>query len=77
MIINSYKERFGQITDKFENEKDNCKIEINGEMIPFCNYYKFKEKGKHIIKYYFDKNLTKTSYMFSGCKLLNYIDLSN
>ena len=53
LIINSDKEKFGKITGKFENEKNNCKIEIDGEIIPFCDYYKFKEKGKHIIKYYF------------------------
>ena len=65
---------------KFENEKeikDNCIIEINNKIIPFSYYYKFKEKGKYIIKYTFKNNINKTDYMFSDCESLTYINLSN
>ena len=64
----------------YENEediKDNCKIKINNNDIDFNYFYKFKEKGNYIIKYIFTNNLTKTDFMFYGCKSLTYINLSN
>ena len=63
-----------------ENEKeikDNIKIYIDNNIIPFSYFYKFKKKGKHIIKYIFKNNLTNTNYMFSRCSSLSNINLSN
>ena len=34
-----------------EEEIKQCEIEINGIKIPFYYQYKFKYKGKYIIKY--------------------------
>ena len=65
---------------KYENEKEikeNCKISINGEKIPFSYYYKFDKEGKYIIKYSFTNNLSKTDCMFYGCESLTNINLSN
>ena len=39
--------------------------------------YKFKEKGKYIIKYIFNKNLTNISRIFFGCSSLINLNLSN
>ena len=64
--------------NKNEKEiKENCIIEINNEIIPFSYFYKFEKKGKYKIKYLFKNNLTKCKFMFSGCIILKYIDLSN
>ena len=90
-IINSYEEyirkennKNGEYIIKYENKygnekeiKDKCKIEINGEIMPFYYYCSFKEKGKYLIKYLFSKNLTKTNYMFCECECMSNIDLSN
>ena len=65
---------------KYENEKEikeNIIIKINGKIIEFAYYYKFKEKGKYIIEYLFKNNLTKINYMFYNCKSLTNLDLSN
>ena len=86
-IINSYEE-YKRINDweikkeeidKYGNEneiKDNCIIKINNN-IDFNYFYKFKEKGKYIIKYIFTNYITKTDYMFYGCESLTNINLSN
>ena len=66
--------------NKWGNEeeiKENCKIEINNEIIPFTHFYKFNEAGKHTIKYMFINNLTKTNHMFFECNSLTNINLSN
>ena len=90
-IINSYEEYireenskngeyFIKYEKKYENEKeikDNCKIEINGTIIPFYYYYPFTKKGKYLIKYFFSRKLTKTNYMFCGCECISNFDLSN
>ena len=87
-IINSYEERIRHYNirpikdeaNKYENEKeikDNCKIKINNNYIDFNYFYKFKEKGKFIIKYLFKNNISKVDYIFNECKLLINIDLSN
>ena len=63
----------------YENEKEikgNIEIKINGKIIEFIYYYKFKDEGKYIIEYKFKNNLTKTNHMFYGCDLTN-LDLSN
>ena len=52
---------------KYENEKEiknNCKITINNEIIPFSYFYKFNHKGKYTIKYSFKNNLIKINHMF-------------
>jgi len=86
-IINSFEEykREWKIKDKeddykYENEKEikeNCKIKINNEIIPFNYFYKFNKIGKYKIEYSFHSNLTKTNHMFCLCKSLTNIDLSN
>ena len=86
-IINSFEE-FKRIKDlddeeddyKYENEKEikeNCIIKINNKRIQFNYLYKFKEKGKYIIKYLFKKNIKNINFMFSECNSLTNIDLSN
>jgi len=57
--------------------KNNIKIKIDGQKIDFSYSYKFSKKGKYEIEYIFSQNLTKIDYMFSDCKLLTKIDLSN
>ena len=62
-----------------ENKKefeDKCKIKINGNIIPFNNYYKFKEKGKYIIEYSFEINPSNLNKMFYECSSLSKINLS-
>ena len=88
-IINSFEEHkrngYVDFIEKkdyylYENEKeikDNCKIRINNNNIDFNYFYKFKEKGIYTIEYIFTNNLTKTDFMFCGCKSLTKIDLSN
>ena len=68
------------IKDEYKNEKEikeNIEIIINDKNIPFTYFYWFKEKGKYIIKYIFNKYLTNTCFMFSGCLSLNNLNLSN
>ena len=62
---------------KNEDEIKKCQIEINGELIKFNYFHKFKSKGKYIIKYTFNNIITKTCYLFYGCSSLTNIDLSN
>ena len=65
---------------KYKNEKEikkKCRITINEERISFSYFYTFRKKGKYLIKYSFIDNIIKTNYMFSECKSLTNIDLSN
>ena len=57
-----------------EEQIKQCEIRINDELIPFNYFHKFINKGKYIIKYYFNNYLTKTNYMFCGCSSLTNID---
>ena len=52
-------------------------IYINNEKIDFNYYYNFPEEGNYEIKYIFKKPLISTNSLFSGCKSLISIDLSN
>ena len=77
-IINSYEQSNREYKFK-KNEKeikDNCKIRINDELIPFSYFHKFNKKGKYTIKYIFKNKITKTNYMFLGCSSLININLS-
>ena len=85
-ILNSYEECLRAYQDinwlkdeiyKNEDEIKKCEIKINDELISFNYFYKFKSKGKYIIKYSFKNILKNTTLMFYECKLLNIIDLSN
>ena len=86
-IINSFEQtkrefKWGdnENDNEFKNEKEikeNCEIEIDNKIIPFSYFYKFNKKGNHIIKYSFIKDLTKTDFLFYGCKSLTNINLSN
>ena len=78
-IINSFEEykRENKIEDKeddykYENEKEikeSIKIKINDEFISFNYFYNFKEEGKYKIQYIFNKQITKTVFMFLGVKI--------
>ena len=84
-IINSYeqnkreiREIKGSYINENENEiKEKCEIKINGKIIPFSYFYKFESKGKNIIEYTFKNALTNANFLFSGCKYLKKINLSN
>ena len=81
-ILNSYEEfmrtnNFTILKNEYKNEDaiKKVKIEINGQLKPFKYFYKFKSKGKYIIKYSFNNKINNTSYMFCECKLLTNINL--
>jgi len=84
-IINSYEETTSKESSKdylfsgedIRNEKEikECQIEINDELIPFNYFYQFKNKGKYIIKYFFQNYLTSTVCIFNKCENLIFIDL--
>jgi len=86
-IINSFEnnKRIFEIEDKeddykYENEKEikeNIEIRINGKKIEFSYLYKFNKEGKYKIEYLFKNNLKNASFMFSGCKSLTNLNLSN
>ena len=84
-IINSYEEYMrkiflsNEIKKELMNEEQikQSEIRINDQLIPFNYYYKFTQKGKYIIKYFYNNYLTNTSYMFFGCSSLTNINLSN
>ena len=86
-IINSFehwkrenKDKDEKVDYKYENEKElkeNLEIKIDGNLIEFAYYYKFKKKGKYKIEYSFKKNLTKTNHLFYGCDKLTSLNLSN
>ena len=85
-IINSYEQykrenkNDKEYNNKYENEKkikENCKIKLNNEKIPFSYFHKFKREGKYQIKYSFTKNIINSVYLFSGCTSLININLSN
>ena len=82
-IINSFEEYMIKKIledDKYKNEKEikeKCKIKINNEKISFSYFHKFKKEGNYCIKYTFRDNITKLNNIFSECKNLTNIDLSN
>ena len=84
-ILNSFesyenKDKVKIKTFKYKNEKEiknNIEIQINGNIIPFSNFYDFKIPGKKIIKYIFKNLLTKTVCLFADCTLLKKVDISH
>ena len=83
-ILNSYEESMRtwdneDIKNEYKNEGQikKCQIQINGQMIPFNYFYKFKSKGKYTIKYSFINNITNIAYAFCECSKLIDINLSN
>ena len=84
-IINSYEEYMRnnsstpKLSDNFLNEEEikKCEIRIENELIPFNYFHQFKSVGKYIITYTFNNCLTKTDYMFFGCKFIIRMDFSN
>jgi len=81
--MNSYEENMRknhlEIEDEYKNEDEikKCEIRMNNNLISFSYFYKFKSKGKYIMRYSFKNNINNTCFMFFGCKLLTNIDLSN
>ena len=83
-IINSY-ENYNKYNSWFKGEKqpnekeimENIEILINDKKIDFSYFYKFENKGKYKLKYNFKNKLTNISFMFSECKSLININLSN
>ena len=64
-----------------KNNKNKCKMIINGKKEDICpylaNYHKYLNKGKLEIKLIDIKNLSDVSYMFSGClSLISLPDIS-
>ena len=83
-ILNSYEESMRiwyikDIKNEYKNEEQikKCQIQINGQMIPFNYFYKFKSKGKYTIKYSFINDITNISNVFCECSKLIDINLSN
>ena len=65
---------------KYQNSKElknSVQIKINGKKIDFCYSYRFKKKGIYKIEYIFAESLLRIDYLFSDCKLLTKLDLSN
>ena len=58
------------------NEK-NIEIYINNKKIKFNYKYQSNERGEIKVKFIFNKLLTSTCCMFSGCSSLQSIDLSS
>ena len=66
--------------NKYKNEQEikmNTRIKINGKEIKFSYYHKFPKRGDYDIKYTFKSELIKADYLFSDCKLITSLDLSN
>ena len=82
-IINSYENHQRKLNLEIQKEYMNeqkikkCEMRINNELVPFTYFYKFKNKGKYIIKYSFHNYLSNTIFMFSKCSSLTNINLSN
>ena len=65
---------------EFKNEKEikeKCQIIINNKKLNFNYYNKFQKVGKYEIKYIFNENIEKASFMFFECNNLINIDLSD
>ena len=73
-IFNSYEENKREeglniSENDYKNEKEikeNIEININGKIIPFSYFYKFKKKGKYIIEYIFKNYLTNINCIFNN-----------
>ena len=82
-IINSYEEymrnKHWKIKEELKNEEKikECEIIINNKLYSFSYFFNFKKEGRYIIKYKFKNYFPNTSYMFSECKSLINLDLSN
>ena len=80
LIINSYENATNNTIYSSRNEKEikeNIEIKIDGKNIEFSYFHKFEKEGNYEIEYIFKNNLTNTNFMFSQCKNLVNLDLSN
>ena len=80
--VDDYKKEGGYYIEndyEYKNEEEikKCEISLNDYIIPFSYYFTFNKIGKYQIKYSFSEYLKNTSLLFSGCKSLTNIDLSN
>jgi len=82
-ILNSHEEvcredKKNYTGTKNEKEiKDKCEIYINEKKINFCYKYKFENKGKYIIKYFFNQPLSSFDRIFCDCPSIISFDFSN
>ena len=76
-IWNANIKNFKYKSEKEQELKEKCKIKINNKIVPFNYFYKFKTQRKYKIKYIFTDNIIRADFMFSGCNLINNIDLSS
>ena len=83
-IINSYESFLRNINcfefeEKLRNEKEikQCKIQVEGEFIPFSYTYKFSSSGNFKIIYFFQNDIKRLNYIFWNCYNLLNLDLSN
>ena len=65
------------IEGKNNINENNIDIYINDKKIKFSYKYKSNEKGNIQVKFIFNKLLTSTNHMFSGCSSLQSINLSS
>ena len=63
--------------DNKKEIEESCQIYLNNEKINFNFFYKFNTENKYTFKFYFNKLLTNTSYLFYECSSLISLDLSN
>ena len=65
------------IEGKNNINENNIDIYINDKKIKFNYKYKSNEKGNIQVKFIFNKLITSTNHMFSGCSSLQSINLSS
>ena len=58
-------------------EKIQCVISINDQVIPFSLKYKFPKEGEYKIKYSFKSPLIEANRLFLACKTLGKVDLTH
>ena len=79
-IINSYEaylrsQNIFNFDYRKRNEEDikECKIQVEGKLIPFSYTYRFGSPGKFKIIYSFKKNLCNLCFLFSSCQNLKRV----
>ena len=76
----NYEEDDNELIKIFSNKyqlENSCIMFLNNKRVKFRFKFKFFKRGKFSFKFAFNKNLTNTSYLFSGCEKLVYLNFSN